>query len=287
MLEGKRIEELRLTSWNEFPAALERLAELQRADSDRRFLEPLFRGLGNSKWKLETTLERSSDADFQETLLGYYRAIARSKPTVESLTKRNWDPIPDLRSFERLLREDETETADWIDQTLSKNPAIYEYLIYLRHHGFPSPLLDWTASPYIAAMFAFDAMDRDAEEVLIYAYIRGSFQMFGNNAHLFIVGPYLRTHPRHYLQQSRYSLCLQRQVIDFQVDYCFLPHTEVITGTIWNKDLIVKIFIPATERKQALLQLDSMNINPYSLYGSEESLIRTMARREMLFKKEF
>ncbi len=53
-----------------------------------------------------------------------------------------------------------------------------------------------------------------------------------------------------------------------------------------NDDLIVKIIVPSSERKQALMQLDSMNLNPYSLYGSEESLIRTIARREMLFKQE-
>src|SRR5579871_975887 len=31
----------------------------------------------------------------------------------------------------------------------------YDYMAYLRHHGFPSPLLDWTRSPYVAAFFAF------------------------------------------------------------------------------------------------------------------------------------
>jgi hypothetical protein len=138
-------------------------------------------------------------------------------------------------------------------------------------------------------MFAFDAMDRNATKVLIYVYVRDSLQSFGSNAHLFIVGPYLRTHPRHYLQQSRYSLCVQLRAEQEgnhrHVDYHFLSHNEVLTQNL-NEDLIMKIVVPASERKRALMQLDSMNLNPYSLYGSEESLIRTIARREMLFKRD-
>lgn len=199
---------------------------------------------------------------------------------------RSWDEILEWPEFEKLLQD---ESANWIDRTLSKNPSIYRYLIYLRHHGFPSPILDWTASPYVAAVFAFDAMDRAAENVVIWAYVRDSLQSFGSDAHLFVVGQYLRTHPRHYLQQSRYSLCVQLTVEqrgnDPYIDYKFLPHNQVLAKSL-NDDLIVKIFIPASERRRALMELDSMNLNPYSLYGSEESLIRTIARREMLFKKE-
>jgi len=283
------VTEVRLRSWEEFPLALDQLTKSQAAKeaaNGRKLSEPLFRGLGNSEWTLETTLERSVDAFPTETLLSYYRRIARSKPVVESLINRSWDEIPEWPEFDKLLQD---ESANWIDRILSQNSAIYQYLVYLRHHGFPSPILDWTASPFIAAMFAFDAMDRAATNVLIYVYVRDSLQSFGSDAHLFIAGPYLRTHPRHYLQQSRYSLCVQlraeRQGHHPHVDYHFLSHNEALIQNV-NDDLIVKIVVPASERKRALMQLDSMNLNPYSLYGSEESLIRTIARREMLFKRD-
>lgn len=276
--------EIRLQSWKEFPLALEQIAKDREAKTKKtglEFRETLFRGLGNAEWKLETTLERSVDADPTETLKRYYLKASRSKPVVESLTNKVWDEIPISPEFDKLLQD---PSERWLDAILSKNPSIYQYLIYLRHHGFPSPLLDWTVSPYVAAAFAFDAMDKSAEYVMIWAYIRANLQSFSNDAHLFVVGPYLRTHPRHYVQQSRYSLCVQLQVNHPHKDYKFRSHDQVLEENL-NEDLKVKVLIPASERKQALMDLDSMNLNPYSLFGSEESLIRTIARREMLFKK--
>ena len=46
------------------------------------------------------------------------------------------------------------------------------YLAYLRHHGFPSPLLDWTKSPYIAAYFAMvNAPQKEVKKVSVFAYL--------------------------------------------------------------------------------------------------------------------
>lgn len=281
--------EIEIQSWAEFPSALLKIEslkeEMKRKHSGRPFQEPLFRGLGNSEWQLQTTLERSPDADNNETLISYYRKVTASKPLVESLSGRTWDEIPDFPAFASLL---EKEQHNWIDRTLSRNTGIYSYLVYLRHHGFPSPLLDWTASPYVAAMFAFDSMDATADQIAIHAYVRDSMQASGDDAHLFVIGPYIKTHPRHYLQQSRYSLCLQLRTQQIAgttgIDYGFLPHEDGLYANR-NDDLSVRILIPASERRVALQQLDNMTLTPYSVYGSEESLIRTVARREFLFGK--
>jgi len=129
-------------------------------------------------------------------------------------------------------------------------------------------------------------MDRGADYVAVYVYIRDSLQSCGSDEHLFVVGPYIRTHPRHFLQQSQYSLCLQLQLEgtgeNRHCDYLFLRHDSVLEKDR-NSNIFLKLLIPASERRRALMQLDSMNLNPYSLFSSEESLIRTIARRELLF----
>jgi len=47
---------------------------------------------------------------------------------------------------------------------------------------------------------------------------------------------------------------------------------------------VFKITIPVTERLAALKHLDLMNINQFSLFGSDDSMVRTIARRELLFR---
>jgi hypothetical protein len=212
----KTIREIPLESWAEFEDALQQINHLRQereaANHGRRFQEPLYRGLGHSDWFLETTLERSypmenSDADV--SLVNYYRKITTSKPVVETLTRKRWANIPGWVEFMNILNE---EAENWLDRILGLRPEIYEYLIYLRHHGFPSPLLDWTASPYVAALFAFDSMGSHAERVAIYALVRDTMQGVSSARHFFVIGPYLHTHSRHYLQQSQYSLCVSLQV---------------------------------------------------------------------------
>jgi hypothetical protein len=41
----------------------------------------------------------------------------------------------------------------------------YKYFVCLRHYGFPSPLLDWSRSPYFAALFAFSGATQNSRRM--------------------------------------------------------------------------------------------------------------------------
>ena len=276
------MQEIDVKHWCDFDAEIQRLGAQREAKTGRSLKAPLFRGLGNSEWGLQTTLERSYPQErIDETLSfrKYYWKADAAKPAVETLTGEKWDAVPDFVHLDRWLKEGKHH---WLNRFLNEQPAIYEYLVYLRHHGFPSPLLDWTASPYVAALFAFDAVCEGTEEVCIYEFLQDTIHADSTNNHLFIVGPYIRSHRRHFSQQSRYSMCVRLELE--QRDYLFCPHEQAIPDAAGPNGDLFKFRIPAKERLAVLKHLDLMNINPFSVLGSEDSLVRTIARRECLFR---
>lgn len=141
--------------------------------------------------------------------------------------------------------------------------------------------LYWTgrASPYIAALFAFDEVPADADRVVIYAFIgyAGNGKCGSpSKPQITTHGPYIKGHRRHFLQQAEYSTCT---VQDNGV-YKYAPYAEDSAVSGDNQDIRWKITLPASEREVALKELERMNITPYSLFGSEESLMKTIGRRE-------
>jgi hypothetical protein len=92
------------------------------------------------------------------------------------------------------------------------------------------------------------------------------------------IGPYVSSHPRHYRQQSDYTLCM---ALDEKKGWYFHPYELERLGQnahFW------KFMIPSTERRKVLKQLNDYNLNAFSLFGSEESLLQTMWLREHSFR---
>lgn len=67
-------------------------------------------------------------------------------------------------------------------------------------------------------------------------------------------------------------------------EWCFVPHEGVFERSDPddpNVDILWDFNLPATERLKVLSLLDRFNLNAFSLFGSEESLMETMAFREL------
>jgi hypothetical protein len=261
-----------LNSWEEFEREL---AKLRRDREDRASTSKglLFRGQANCNWTLTTTLDRKRQGMLFKD---YYRLISRLRPQIESLTDNDW-PIPEYPEIERLCREyDAFNLQMWS----GPRPA-YAYMAYLRHHGFPSPLLDWTRSPYVAAYFALSRAAEDSNgRASIYALSDLPNKTSGNKMPiLYRFGPYVKTHRRHVLQQSEYTLCLV-----FDEEWRFEDYDRVFEENYRQQGVCWKFTIPVSEQENVLRVLDEHNLNALSLFETDDAMMETLAAREFYFK---
>jgi FRG domain-containing protein len=260
-----------VATWEQFEVEL---SELQRQANTRPGYKTalLFRGQGDALWPLDTTLERAGRRAMK--LSEYHHLIASIQTEVESFAGYEWR-VPTFESVVQVFSEYDSGS---IELWQGKYPA-YEFLIYLRHHGFPSPLLDWSRSPYVAAFFAFREV-KQCDHVAIYVYDErpDNVKLSGSdrpNIHRF--GPNVRTHRRHFLQQSEYTVCTR-----FGNEWEFASHQSVFDLGNRHQDLLTRFDIPMSEREKVLRRLDAYNLNASSLFGSEESLMETLAMRKFV-----
>lgn len=268
-----------LKNWEEFEDWVKELRSLRAENLNKtRYIVPefLFRGQGDHSWTLETTLEREKDEPL--SFADYFSIILNARHQIETITGNRWK-IPDWEELQSWC-------LNYHNLINSLFPG-YDYLVYLRHHGFPSPLLDWTRSPYIAAYFAFaEKPPKGVDRVAVYAYWENKEiprpAVETEEPRIASFGPYIRSHPRHFLQQSQYTIGAQFK----NKEWRYLPHEKVTVSSPARGDVIWRVTIPSTERLKILKNLEDYNLNAYSLFQTEEALLKTIAVREMKLRKK-
>lgn len=220
----------------------------------------LFRGQSNAKWNLDTTLERSNSNNL---FVDEYNALMWAiEPAISTFTGKKWN----LERFDS-------------KKGYFNEPPSYELMVYVRHHGFPSPLLDWSQSLYVSLFFAFRHASNN--DVSIFIYVE---RMFGTKAiiigdpEICELGPYINTHKRHFLQQGQYTIAVKKEHDLWK--YC--SHEDIFSkSNDPTQDVLYKFILPSSIKENVLNKLFEMNINAYTLFSNEEALMEMLAFKEL------
>jgi len=232
-------------TWDQF----KRTVAKQIQAGDKRFI---YRGQSNSSWKLKTGIHRTGQ----------------------------WRTPEDIRLYvEKVVPIAHQSIAAWEGRTrdLSNPLELAQFIAYLQHNGFPTPLLDWTFSPYIAAYFAFEGVNHfepQCNHVCIYAFdaqrwgdtVEQSYNYTDLNMHVSVLEPSFIGNPKQMLQQG---IFLYTNLEDVE------RHIE--TNQNGREPFLYKYRLSCRERVAVLRELRLMNITAMHLSPCLESVCKKVA----------
>lgn len=221
----------------------------------------IFRGHGCSKFRLQTTLQRA----------GRYR-----------LERFCTETLPNFGAHAEAILGMRFDSTNGNDFSM--------LLALAQHHGLPTPLLDWTSSPYIAAFFAFsDALDwADVRSKSTHVRVYGITREFIDSYKTPIVPiprlePYAAPlsvspfkNPRLYAQQGQFLVTNLEDVEDF------LIKQERGSG----KTYVMAADIPLSLVNEVLEDLAFMGLTAATLFPGLDGACQTIKHQMSFQNKE-
>lgn len=229
-------------SWREYKDIVSQQIETQGSY--------IYRGQSDAGWTLISSLMRSDLIWSRNDFKTYFNfVLPQVKEKIQTWEGRDWN--------------------------LSDQLGLAEFVAYLQHNGFPTPLLDWTFSPYIAAYFAFEEVnhfDPQTDQVAIYGFNQASwcntynqeYDIAHETDHVSILRPRMVGNHKLSLQQGCFTFSNVRDI-----EIHIKAHEKKA-----NESFLEKYILKVSERPKVITELSLMGISAVQLMPSVESVCK-------------
>lgn len=183
-----------------------------------------------------------------------------------------------LRDVPQLHQRLSSITDHYFDRNVpDQNGAFFNLL---QHHGYPTPLLDWSYSPYVAAFFAFRNIKKgnsSNESVRIYIFDHLKWKKFYPQIQ-FLDTPYPHLSVMDFIAINNPRLVPQQSVTTVTNIYDIESYIFDCESNS-SQTFLMAVDIPANQRDIAMKDLEFMGITAGSLFPSLEGVCEAMRER--------
>lgn len=220
------------------------------ADLLKRYL---FRGQ-NQRWRLRTSFHRAGRADLQRFINEDITALHRQ---LSARTKHIFNL-----------------------QIGDENGAFFNLV---QHHGYPTPLLDWTYSPYVGAFFAYRGITKEQAErasptdkVRILVFDQAQWRKDFNQVLVLIL-------PTFHVSIAEFIAIENERMIPQQAA-SMITNVDDIEGYIRSKETDAKkylwaIDLPMNDRRRVMSELSYMGITAGSMFPGLDGACEELKER--------
>ncbi len=219
-------------------------------DNDKSDEDMIFRGQRNTGYRLRTTFHRIGRND----IIRYaQKDVGTLAHYINSISNYKYD--------------------------LDKKDDYYALLNLAQHHGFPTPLLDWTESPYVAAYFAYKNVDKRERNGQVRVFVFNASAWRNRCRQVVTLLDPIPSISIWLLPAINNNRAIPQQSVSTLSNVDDMEGFIDMYETLFKEKYLTRVDLPVNDRNRAMKELQRMGITAASLFPGFDGICDYLRER--------